>query len=69
MIINFEDVENIKLIDCSMYKEYSVLILFKNGDTFIKDLDTSEEAQKLYNTLYQQFQQFKEQVTQDVASV
>lgn len=59
MNINFEDVEKIKLIDCPMYNEYSVIILFKNGNTFIKDLDTSEEAETLYNQLNAKLKEYK----------
>jgi len=59
MIKNFEDVEKIKLIDCPMYDEYSVVILLKNGKTIIKDLDTSEEAIKLYNQYMKEFKEYK----------
>ncbi len=59
MNINFEEVEKIKLIDCPMYNEFSVIILLKNGKTIIKDLDTSEEAEDLYNKLQTQLKEYK----------
>ncbi|MBR4998264.1 MAG: hypothetical protein IKY10_00135 [Clostridia bacterium] len=59
MIKNFEDVVRIKLIDCPMYNEYSVVILLKNGNTIIKDLDSSEEAEGLYNTLISQLKEYE----------
>lgn len=59
MVENFEDVEAIKLIDCPMYKEFSVVILFANGKTKIKELSTSKEANELYNQLMLKFDEHK----------
>ena len=58
MIENFEDVVRIKLIDCPMYEEYGVVVVFEKSSKVI-DCDTSEEAETLYNKLNKQLQEFK----------
>lgn len=44
---NISKVENIKLEDCSIYNEYSVIVLYKDGSDIII-CDDSKEANKLY---------------------
>ena len=60
MIENFEDVEKIKLIDCPMYNEFSVIILYKDGLTKIIELNSSKEAEELYYELNTQFEYYRQ---------
>jgi len=69
MLENYENVEKIKLIDCPMYEEYSVIVLFKDGKTRVIDLDTSEEAIELYQMYMQEFNEFKKQNNQKTLSI
>lgn len=47
---NISKVENIKLEDCSIYNEYSVIVLYKDSSDIIICND-SKEANKLYDYL------------------
>lgn len=51
-IINLDYLERAKLIDCEMYNEYSIVLLWKtrNGSLII-DFDTTEEVNDSYNNL------------------
>lgn len=44
---NISKVENIKLEDCSIYNEYSVIVLYKDSSDIIICND-SKEANKIY---------------------
>lgn len=58
VLTNIQNVEEIKLEDCKIYNEYSVIVLYKN-DSDILFCDDSEEANDIYNRLMSAFNDYK----------
>lgn len=58
VLINIKDVEEIKLEDCKVYDEYSVIVLYKNDSDIIL-CDDSEEANNIYNRLMSALNAYK----------
>ncbi len=58
VLTNIKDVEEIKLEDCKVYDEYSVIVLYKNDSDIIL-CDDSEEANNIYNRLMSAFNDYK----------
>ena len=58
VLTNIKDVEEIKLEDCKVYDEYSVIVLYKNDSDIIL-CDDIEEANNIYNRLMSAFNDYK----------
>ena len=58
VLTNIKDVEEIKLEDCKVYDEYSVIVLYKNDSDIIL-CDDSEEANNIYNRLLSALNDYK----------
>ncbi len=48
---NISNIKEIKLEDCEVYYEFSVIVFYKDGKKDIIICDTSEEANFIYNCL------------------
>lgn len=55
---NIANIEEIKIEDCVIYNEYSVIVLYKDGSDII-ECENSEEANALYDSLTNKLNQHK----------
>lgn len=55
---NISKVENVKLENCDIYKEYSVVVLYKD-DSDIIICEDSKEANTIYSILSKQLSAYK----------
>lgn len=62
---NMENVQTIKLEDCKIYQEYSVIVLYKNNSEIIV-CESSEEANKLYAYLMKKLNINKQKTNNDL---
>lgn len=58
VLSDLSDVKEIKLEDCKIYNEYSVIVLRKN-DSDVIICDNSEDANRIYNFLTEKFNKYK----------
>ena len=56
---NILEIEEIKIEDCAIYNEYSVIVLYKEGSDII-ECENSEEANSLFDFLTIKLNQYKE---------
>lgn len=55
---NLSNIKEIKLEDCKIYNEYSVIVLRQN-DSDVIICDNSEDANRIYNFLTEKFNKYK----------
>lgn len=58
VLSRLEDVEEIKLEDCKVYNEFSVVVLYPN-DSDIIICDNSKDANRIYSLLTEEHNRYK----------
>lgn len=62
---NIKNIQDVKLEDCKIYQEYSVIVLYKNNSEIIV-CESSEEANKLYAYLMKNININKQNTNNDL---
>lgn len=62
---NIKNIQDVKLEDCKIYQEYSVIVLYKNNSEIIV-CESSEEANKLYSYLMKKLNINKQNTNNDL---
>ncbi len=62
---NLSNIVEIKIEDCEVYNEYSVIILYEQGSDIIVCNDT-KQVNNLYNYLTKRFNEFKSENNQQL---
>ena len=65
MLKNLSNIVEIKIEDCEVYNEYSVIVLYEQGSDIIVCSDT-KQVNNLYNYLTKRFNEFQSENNQQL---